>query len=121
MAQEVTVVGYSKCGTCRKARKWLDGHGIGYTWREIVTEQPTEAELASWATQANVPLRKLFNTSGKLYRELGVKARLEAGITDEEMLQLLASDGMLVKRPVLLAGPTVRIGFREPEWEEALL
>ena len=120
MSDGITVVGYSRCGTCRKARKWLDERGVAYTWRENVDEPPTAGELADWAARSGAPLRKFFNTSGRLYRELGVKARLDAGMTDDETIELLASDAMLVKRPILLVGDQVLIGFREPSWEEAL-
>ena len=112
---------YPKCSTCRKAKKWLDEHGVGYEDRHIVEDNPTAEELAAWAKLGGFPVRKLFNTSGMLYRELGVKARLDAGMTDEEAFGLLSGNGMLVKRPLVVGEDFVLAGFRESAWEEALL
>ena len=116
----VLFVEYPKCSTCKKAKAWLDAHGVDYVDRHIVEDNPTAEELADWRERGGLPLRRLFNTSGMKYRELGVKAKLDAGMSDEEAYALLASDGMLVKRPVLVMEDTVFFGFREKEWEAAL-
>ncbi len=107
---------YPKCSTCQKARKWLESVHIPFEVRDIKTENPTYEELKLWQMKSGLPLKKFFNTSGMLYRDLGLKDRLSA-MTEEEMLGLLASDGMLVKRPILVAGDTVLVGFKEKEWE----
>lgn len=118
----VLFVEYPKCSTCRRAKAWLDEHGISYKDRHIVEEPPTAAELAEWRVrgQEPLPIRRLFNTSGKLYRELGVKARLDAGMGEDEALELLSTNGMLVKRPLLVGEDFCLAGFREAEWEAAL-
>lgn len=112
---------YPKCSTCKKAKKWLDEHGVAYTDRHIVEDNPQADELADWQARSGLPMRRFFNTSGMKYRELGIKAKLDAGMTDEEAFALLATDGMLVKRPIVVAGDTVLVGFKEAAWEEALL
>ena len=112
---------YPKCSTCKKAKKWLDEHGVGYADRHIVEESPTAEELAAWQELSGLPVRRFFNTSGMKYRELGIKAMLDAGMTDAEAHALLATDGMLVKRPLVITENTVLIGFKEAAWEEALL
>ena len=123
---DVLFVEYPRCTTCKRAKKWLDEHGVAYTDRDIVEERPTAPELAEWRALADVPLRRLFNTSGTKYRELGVKASLDAGMSDEEAYGLLATDGMLVKRPVLVVhgepgGGRAVFGFRDPAaWAAAL-
>lgn len=123
---DVLFVEYPKCGTCKRAKKWLDEHGVAYTDRHIVEDRPTAAELGAWRELAGVPMRRLFNTSGAKYRELGVKAKLDAGMSDEEAFRLLAADGMLVKRPVLVVRAddgtgTAIFGFRDPSaWAAAL-
>lgn len=116
----VLFVEYPKCSTCKKAKAWLDAHGVAYVDRHIVEDNPTAAELAAWRERSRLPLRRFFNTSGMKYRELGVKAQLDAGMSDEDAYALLATDGMLVKRPVLVLDDTVLVGFREAEWEAAL-
>lgn len=116
----VLFVEYPKCSTCKKAKAWLDAHGVAYVDRHIVEDNPTAAELAAWRERSGLPLRRFFNTSGMKYRELGVKAQLDAGMSDEGAYALLATDGMLVKRPVLVLDDTVLVGFREAEWEAAL-
>lgn len=116
----VLFVEYPKCSTCKKAKAWLDAHGVAYVDRHIVEDNPTAAELAAWRERSGLPLRRFFNTSGMKYRELGVKAQLDAGMSDEDAYALLATDGMLVKRPVLVLDDTVLVGFREAEWEAAL-
>ena len=121
----VLFVEYPKCSTCKKAKAWLDAHGVAYVDRHIVEDNPTAAELAAWRERSGLPLRRFFNTSGMKYRELGVKAQLDAGMSDEDAYALLATDGMLVKRPIVVsdegAGTTVLVGFREKDWEAALL
>ena len=117
----VLFVEYPKCSTCKKAKKWLDEHGVDYTDRHIVEDNPTAEELAAWRERSGLPLRRFFNTSGMKYREHAVKAKLDAGMSDEEAYDLLATDGMLVKRPIVVTDDTVLVGFREPEWEQALL
>lgn len=111
---------YPPCSTCQKAKKWLDGHCLSYDERNIKTERPSAEELRLWADKSGLPLKRFFNTSGMIYRDLGLKDRL-ATMTREEQLQLLASDGMLVKRPLVIDGDRILVGFREKEWEEALL
>ena len=110
---------YPPCSTCQKARKWLDARGAQYTERHIKEQNPTYEELKDWQTRSGLPLKKFFNTSGLLYKSLNLKERLPA-MTEEEQLRLLASDGMLVKRPILIDGDTVLTGFREAEWEKLL-
>lgn len=117
----VLFVEYPKCTTCKKAKAWLDLHGIEYEDRHIVEDNPTAEELAAWHRASGLPLRRFFNTSGMKYRELGLKAKLDAGMADEECYQLLATDGMLVKRPLVIGEGFVLVGFKEAAWEEALL
>lgn len=117
----ITFIEYPPCGTCKKARKWLEAHGVAFSTRHIVEENPTAAELASWIRATGLPFRRFFNTSGKLYRELDVKARLDAGMSEDEAVALLAENGMLVKRPIVLGEGFVLVGFKEPEWEAVLL
>ena len=112
---------YPKCSTCRRAKAWLDARGISYVDRHIVEQPPTAAELAEWQPRSGLPVRRLFNTSGMVYREQGVKAKLDAGMTDAEAFELLAANGMLVRRPLLVGPNFVLVGFRGPEWQEALL
>ena len=111
---------YPKCTTCQKARKWLDEQGIAYELRDIKTENPTYDELAAWYERSGLPLKKFFNTSGLQYKALGLKDKLPQ-LNEEEQLQLLAADGMLVKRPLLLTDGNVLVGFKETEWAEKLL
>ena len=111
---------YPKCSTCGKARAWLDAHNIEYTERDIKSEKPSRDELAEWHNKSALPLRRFFNTSGQLYRGMGLSAKL-ADMSEDEQLDLLATDGMLVKRPILVAGDKVLVGFREKDWEAALL
>ncbi len=110
---------YPKCSTCQKARAWLDGRGIPYESRDIKEDRPTLEELREWTARSGLPLKRFFNTSGMLYRDLGLKDKLP-GMSEEEQLALLASDGMLVKRPLLVTDRAVLPGFREKEWEAAL-
>ena len=110
---------YPKCSTCQKAKKWLDDHGAAYDDRNIKEENPTAEEIARWRETSGLPLRKFFNTSGLLYKSMNLKDRLPS-MSEEEQIALLASDGMLVKRPILVTEKTVLVGFREAEWEAAL-
>ena len=116
----VLFVEYPKCSTCKRACAWLDAHGVAYPGRHIVEDNPTAEELALWRERSGLPLRRFFNTSGMKYRELGVKAKLDAGMSDEEAYELLATDGMLVKRPIVVGDDFVLVGFREAEWEARL-
>ena len=107
---------YPKCKTCQKAKKWLDENNIEYTDRHIKEENPSYEELKSWYEKSGLPLKKFFNTSGVLYKSMQLKDKLP-DMSDEEQLRLLASDGMLVKRPLVVKCDTVLIGFKEGEWE----
>lgn len=108
---------YPKCTTCQKARRFLDEQGISYEERDIRQHNPTKEELKLWQQKSGLPLQKFFNTSGLLYKSLELSKKLP-GMDEEKMLSLLSSDGMLVKRPILVCGETVRVGFRESEWAE---
>lgn len=111
---------YPKCTTCQKARKWLDENQIAYELRDIKTENPNYEELAAWYKVSGLPLRKFFNTSGLLYKSMALKDKLP-GMSEEEMLRLLSTDGMLVKRPLLIGDDFVLVGFKEAEWKGRLL
>ena len=115
---DILFVEYPPCSTCQKAKKWLDGHGISYTDRHIKLENPTREELQAWHRRSGLPLKRFFNTSGLRYKELNLKERLPE-MTEQEQYDLLASDGMLVKRPLLLGPDFVLVGFREAEWVQA--
>ncbi len=106
---------YPKCTTCQKAKKWLDDKGLTYTERSITEENPTYEELLKWYKMSGLPLKRFFNTSGVLYKNLHLKDKL-AEMSEEEQLKLLATNGMLVKRPLLVLDDTVLVGFRENEW-----
>lgn len=108
---------YPPCSTCKKAKAWLDAHGIDYTARHIKEENPSYDELKEWIPRSGLPLKKFFNTSGQLYKSMNLKDRLQ-DMTEEEMLRLLASDGMLVKRPLVIREDLVLVGFKENEWEK---
>ena len=110
---------YPKCTTCQKAKKWLEQQEVAYELRDIKLNNPTEAELREWHGKSGLPLRKFFNTSGLLYKSMELKTRLP-GMTDGDMYTLLASDGMLVKRPLLIGEDFVLVGFKESEWAAAL-
>ena len=110
---------YPKCTTCQKAKKWLDNKGVSYTLRDIKTDQPTLEELTNWHQKSGLPLKRFFNTSGLLYKSMGLKDRLPA-MTESEQLALLSTDGMLVKRPILVTDAKVLVGFKEAEWETIL-
>ena len=110
---------YPPCSTCQKAKKWLDEKGIAYTDRHIKENKPTYEELKAWYEKSGLPLKKFFNTSGLVYKSLGLKDKLPS-MTEDEQLQLLATDGMLVKRPLVIGDDFVLTGFREKEWETAM-
>ena len=112
-------VEYPKCSTCQKAKKWLDEHGIAYEDRHIVENNPTADELKAWYEKSGFPLKKFFNTSGLKYKELGLKDKLP-DMTEEEQINLLATDGMLVKRPLVIGDDFVLIGFKGAQWAEKL-
>ena len=107
---------YPKCTTCQRAKQWLDEHNIEYELRDIKASNPTAAELTEWHRLSGLPLKKFFNTSGLLYKSLELKTRLPA-MTDEEMIALLATDGMLVKRPIIVTDSLVILGFKEDEYK----
>ena len=110
---------YPKCTTCKKAKKWLEDHGAEFEDRDIKEKNPTKEELKTWYQKSGLPLKRFFNTSGMLYKSMQLKDRLPE-MTEEEQLDLLATDGMLVKRPLLVKGNTVLVGFREAEWEQVI-
>lgn len=131
----LTALCYPRCSTCKKAMAWLDEHGVAYTYRDIAKDNPSAAELAAWHKASGLPIRRFFNTSGQLYRSLGLKDKLP-GMSNEECYQLLATNGMLVKRPLLVSEDLVKsastgdshaltslvlVGFREAEWAKRLL
>ena len=110
---------YPPCSTCQKAKKWLDGHGVGYTPRHIKEENPSFEELSEWLQRSGLPVKRFFNTSGLLYKSMDLKNKLPA-MNEEEMLKLLSTDGMLVKRPLVIGDGFVLVGFKEIEWENRL-
>jgi arsenate reductase len=111
---------YPKCTTCQKAKKWLESQGIAYTERNIAEENPTYKELKEWYKKSGLPLKSFFNTSGLLYKSMQLKEKLPE-MSEEEQLKLLATDGMLVKRPLVVDGDNVLTGFKEAEWTEKML
>ena len=111
---------YPKCSTCRKAKKWLDEHNAEYTERHIADKKPTYDELKEWHEKSRLPLKKFFNTSGLLYKEMKLKDKLPS-MSEEEQLRLLATNGMLVKRPILVTEDKILVGFKEAEWAEIIL
>lgn len=110
---------YPKCSTCQKAKKWLEENQIKFQERHIVDEVPTEKELKEWIQKGKYPIKKFFNTSGLKYKELNLKEKLLT-MKEEEQIKLLASNGMLIKRPILVSENTILVGFKEKEWEEHL-
>ena len=110
---------YPKCTTCQKAKAWLEARGLPAEVRDIKTQNPTEEELRLWHEKSGLPLKRFFNTSGQLYRSMELSKKLP-GMSEDEQFALLASDGMMVKRPILLAGDRVLVGFKEAEWESLL-
>ena len=117
MTKNTTIICYPKCSTCKKAEKWLQEKGIKYNYRPIKEKNPTVEELKKWILKSDLPIKSFFNTSGILYREQNIKEKIKTS-TQEELLQILASDGMMVKRPILLIGNQVLVGFNEKKWEE---
>lgn len=111
---------YPKCSTCQKAKKWLEEHHIEYTERHIAEDNPSYEELKEWHEKSGLPLKKFFNTSGLLYKEMQLKVKLST-MSDEEQMKLLSSNGMLVKRPLVVGEGKVLVGFKESEWEKILL
>ena len=114
---KVTFLCYDRCTTCKKAQKWLDENGIEYEKRPIKEENPSKEELIKWHELSSLPIKRLFNTSGMLYRSMNLKDRIPE-MTDDEIYELLSTDGMLVKRPMIISDDKVLIGFRQKEWEE---
>jgi len=110
---------YERCSTCKKAEKWLKENGIEFEKRDIKTQNPAKDELAKWQQESGLPVNKFFNTSGQLYRQMGLKDKLKE-MSEDEKLELLGTEGMLVKRPILVSGNIVLVGFKEAEWEEKL-
>ena len=111
---------YPRCGTCKKAQKWLDEKGIEYDYRDIKEDNPSLDELKKWYEKSGLELKRFFNTSGQLYKSMALKDKLPL-MSDEEKLSLLSGDGMLVKRPILIDGDTVLVGFKESDWAEKLI
>ena len=111
---------YPKCSTCQKARKWLEANHLEFTERHIVEENPSYEELKEWYAESGLPLKKFFNTSGMLYKEMQLRDKLPT-MSEEEQLKLFATNGMLVKRPLIVNGNIILTGFKEAEWEKALL
>lgn len=110
---------YPKCSTCRNAKKWLENNGLEFEDRNIVTENPTKEELKEWIKRSGLEMKKWFNTSGLKYKEMNLKEKL-LSMTDEEKVKLLASDGMIVKRPILITSKGICVGFKEEEWKKIL-
>lgn len=115
-----TFLGYPKCSTCKKAHKWCEENGVPVQYRHIVEDNPTAQELKKWYEISGLPLKKFFNTSGMIYKEMKLKDKLP-NLTQEEQFNLLATNGMLVKRPILISAELVLVGFSQKEWEEKLL
>lgn len=117
--KEITILCYPKCTTCGKAEKWLKDNSIKYSYRHIKENNPTVSELTEWIKKSGYPVSKFFNTSGMLYREQNMKEKVKS-LADDELIKILASDGMMVKRPIVLSGSKILIGFKESEWEKEL-
>lgn len=117
---EMLFIEYPKCSTCMKAKKWLDENRFEYESRHIKEEKPTYDELKLWYEQSGLPLKKFFNTGGLLYKSMGLKEKLPS-MSEDEQLKLLATDGMLIKRPIIISDKAVLTGFRRKEWEEKLI
>lgn len=115
----VTFLEYPSCSTCKKAKAWLDAHKIQYTSRHIKEKNPTKEELTEWYKKSGLPLKKFFNTSGLLYKSMSLKDKLPS-MSEDEQLSLLSTDGMLVKRPIIVGDSFVLVGFKEIDWEEKL-
>lgn len=119
MENKILFIQYPKCTTCQKAKKWLDDNGIEYADRHIKENNPTYEELKDWYKKSNLPLKRFFNTSGLLYKSMGLKDKLPT-MSEDEQLKLLATDGMLVKRPIIVSDNVIMTGFKEKEWKENL-
>ena len=119
MSLSLLFLEYPPCSTCKKAKSWLDAHGVQYTSRHIKDQTPSKEELKAWYLKSGLPLKRFFNTSGLLYKSMALKDKLPS-MTEEEQLELLSTDGMLVKRPILISEDFVLVGFKESEWSEAL-
>ena len=117
--KDMTLVCYPRCTTCKKAEKWLSDHGIAVTVRDIKENNPTEQELRSWHEKSGLPLKRFFNTNGQKYRELELKDKLLT-MSEDEQYSLLATDGMLIKRPIFVGDENVLVGFKEQEWQSKL-
>lgn len=117
--EKFTFLQYPACGTCKKAKKWLEENGVAYNNRLIVEENPTEEELKVWISKSGLPIRKFFNTSGVIYKELNLKDKLPT-MTEEEQIKLLASNGKLVKRPLMVSDELVLVGFKIDEWDKLI-
>ena len=115
----MTFICYPKCTTCQKAQKWLEEQGVAYTLRNIKEDKPSYDELKAWYAESGLPLKRFFNTSGLLYKSLALKDKLPT-MSEEEMLRLLATDGMLVKRPLVIGDGFVLVGFKEADWQEKM-
>lgn len=118
--EKVLFIGYPKCGTCQKAFKWLKDHNIDAEYRNIVENNPTEDELTKWIAKSGLAVNKFFNTSGKIYKEQNIKEKVKEETT-ENLIKLLASEGMLVKRPIIVTSAAVLVGFKDDQWQSALL
>ena len=119
--EPILFVEYPKCSTCKKAKKWLDEHGIEYTDRDIVKDNPQAPELKEWHEKSGLPVKRFFNTCGKLYREQNIKEKLENGLSNDECYEMLSEDGMMIKRPIIVGEDFAFTGFKEAEWEKVLL
>ena len=115
--EKFTFLQYPKCGTCRKAKKWLDENQVEYTSRLIVEDNPTSEELKEWIGRSGLPVKKFFNTSGQIYKEMNLKEKLP-NMTEQEQIDLLATNGKLVKRPLMVSEERVMVGFKEEEWQQ---
>lgn len=111
---------YPKCSTCKKAKKWLDDHNIKYEDRHIIDNNPTFDELKEWYHKSNLDIKRFFNTSGMLYKEMNLKDKLP-NMNEDEMLEILSTNGMLVKRPLIISNDVILTGFKEKEWEDNLI
>lgn len=114
--ENITIICYPKCTTCQRAEKWLKEHGVKYTYRHIKEQNPTAEELSKWIKESELPIKRFFNTSGLLYKEYKMKEKVNV-LPEKELIEILASDGMMVKRPLIIAKDKVLVGFKEAEWK----
>lgn len=117
---KVLFIEYPKCSTCKKAKKWLEENNINYEDRHIVEETPTQKELEEWINKSKLPVKRFFNTSGLIYKEMNLKEKLQL-FTEKEQIKLLESNGMLIKRPIIVSDKYILVGFKKEEWEEKLI